>query len=46
MATLHRALVPQRLQPRAPTKVREVAAMLKAIHAGEDLVAARQKASE
>jgi Transposase, Mutator family len=26
------------------TKVREIAAMLKAIHAGEDIVAARQKA--
>src|SRR6202008_4155080 len=26
------------------TKVREIAAMLKAIHAGEDLVAAREKA--
>ena len=26
------------------TKLREIAAMLKAIHAGEDIVAARQKA--
>jgi len=26
------------------TKVREIAAMLKAIHSGEDIVAARQKA--
>ena len=26
------------------TKAREIAAMLKAIHAGEDIVAARQKA--
>jgi transposase-like protein len=26
------------------TKIREIAAMLKAIHAGEDIVAARQKA--
>ena len=26
------------------TKVREIAAMLKAIHAGEDIVAAREKA--
>ena len=28
----------------ASTKVRDIAAMLKAIHAGEDIVAARQKA--
>jgi putative transposase len=28
------------------TKVREIAAMLKAIHAGEDIVAARQKAAQ
>jgi putative transposase len=27
------------------TKVREIAAMLKAIHAGEDIAAAREKAS-
>jgi hypothetical protein len=44
VAALHRALVPQRLQPVPSTKAREVAAMLKAIHAGEDLVAARQQA--
>jgi putative transposase len=30
--------------PVPSTKVREIAAMLKAIHAGEDIVAAREKA--
>ena len=34
------------LQSRARGKVQEIAAMLKAIHASEDLAAAREKASE
>jgi transposase-like protein len=39
-----RALVPQHLQSRALDQVREIAAMLKAIHASEDVAAAREKA--
>jgi hypothetical protein len=39
LAKVRRALVPQ-----PSTKVREIAAMLKAIHAGEDVAAAREKA--
>jgi putative transposase len=41
---MRRALVPQHLQPRALAKMREIAAMLNAIHASEDLAAAREKA--
>jgi Transposase, Mutator family len=47
LAALHCALVPHHrtIFSHVPsTKVREIAAMLKAIHAGEDIVAARQKA--
>jgi hypothetical protein len=44
LATLHRALVPQHLQPRALDQGAGIAAMLKAIHAGESIVAAREKA--
>ena len=44
LAEMHRALVPQHLQSRPVDKVREIAAKLKAIHAGEDIVAAREKA--
>jgi hypothetical protein len=40
---VRRALVPRHLLPPS-TKVREIAAMLKAIHASEDNAAAREKA--
>jgi transposase-like protein len=45
LATLHRVHWYRNIFSHVPsTKVREIAAMLKAIHAGEDVVAARQKA--
>src|SRR6266576_1921494 len=40
----HRALVPNIFSHVPSTKVREIAAMLKAIHASEDVLAAREKA--
>ncbi len=40
----NRGLVPQTFSHVPSTKLREIAAMLKAIHAGEDIVAAREKA--
>jgi hypothetical protein len=39
-----RGLVPQYFSHVPSTKVREIAAMLKTIHASEDIVAAREKA--
>jgi putative transposase len=46
VAALHGAFLSQRVDGSATSKVKEVAAMLKAIHAQEDRVAARQKAEQ
>ena len=44
LAKVRRALVRNIFSHVPSTKVREIAAMLKAIHAGEDIAAAREKA--
>jgi hypothetical protein len=41
---MHRALVPQHFQSRPFNQGAEIAAMLKAIHAREEIAAAREKA--
>jgi len=46
MAAVHCAFLPQRVAAVPTSKVKEVAAMLKAIHAHEDRAAARQKAEQ